>query len=168
MRIPARNDSVMKIKIICIGKTDKGFVNEGYEEYLGRLKHYAKVEKMEIPDLKSDKAKQSREALKEAEGKELLKNIERPGVVVLLDENGKSFSSRELAERLEGFQNRSVKALNLLIGGAFGFSPEVKAEADEQWSLSKMTFSHQMVRMILAEQLYRAHTIIRGESYHHD
>jgi len=157
----------MKLRVICIGKTNKGFIQEGLEIYLDRLKHYSRVDRIEIPDVRNG-ANLSTEQLKEAEGLLFLKNIEQPGLVILMDEHGKQWSSTELADRLVGFQNRAVKNVNLLIGGAFGFSSAIHSLADEKWSLSKMTFSHQMARVILAEQLYRAQTIIKGESYHHE
>lgn len=150
-----------------MGKTNKGFIEEGLMVYLERLKHYARVDWVEIPDVRNG-VKHSHEQLKEAEGLLFLKNIERPGPIILLDEHGKTWSSPELADKLVGFQNRAAKNVNLLIGGAFGFSGSLHSMADEKWSLSKMTFSHQMVRVILAEQLYRAQTIIKGESYHHE
>lgn len=150
-----------------MGKTNKGFAEDGLRIYLERMKHYARLDWVELPDVRKG-GKMSHEMLKEAEATEFLKHIERPGLLILMDEKGKTFSSAELAERFLAYQNRAVKCVNLVIGGAFGFSERLLADTDEKWSLSRMTFSHQMVRMILAEQLYRAQTIIKGESYHHE
>jgi len=150
-----------------MGKTNKGFVEEGLRIYLDRMKHYGRFEWLELPDVRNG-SKLSHGLLKESEAAEFLKHVERPGLLILMDEKGKTFSSAELAERFVAYQNRAVKCVNLLIGGAYGFSERLSADADEKWSLSRMTFSHQMVRMILAEQLYRSQTIIKGESYHHE
>ena len=157
----------MKIKFICIGKTTKPFLEAGEEEYLSRLKHYVPIERIELPDIRNAK-NQSREQLKEAEGKEILKRILPSDQLVLLDERGKEFSSVSFASHLEQQMNHSVKAIVFVVGGAFGFSDEIYQRANMKMSLSRMTYSHQMVRMIFLEQLYRAFTIIRGEGYHHE
>lgn len=157
----------MKIKFICIGKTTKSFLEAGEEEYLSRLKHYTSIERIELSDIRNAK-NLSREQLKEAEGKEILKRLTPSDQVILLDERGKEFSSVSFAAHLEQQQNNSVKTIAFVVGGAFGFSEEVYARATIKMSLSRMTYSHQMVRMIFLEQLYRAFTIIRGEAYHHE
>jgi len=157
----------MKIKFICIGKTGKSFLKEGEDEYLKRLKHYLPVERIEIPDLKQAK-NLSVDQIKEEEGKEFLKRIADHDVVMLLDERGKQYSSVGFAELIQGRMNTGVKHLVVLVGGAYGFSPAIYQRAQGKMSLSLMTFSHQMIRMIFFEQLYRAMTILRGEPYHHE
>ena len=157
----------MKIKFICIGKTTKPFLEAGEGEYLSRLKHYVSIERIELPDIRNAK-NLSREQLKEAEGKEILKRILPTDQLVLLDERGKEFSSVSFAAHLEQQMNQSVKTIVFVVGGAFGFSDEIYQRANMKMSLSRMTYSHQMVRMIFLEQLYRAFTIIRGEGYHHE
>jgi len=156
----------MKIKVILIGKTGKKFLEEGEKEYLERLKHYVTIERIEIPDIKKQK-KLTEEQIKAKEGEVILEKIVAGDLVFLLDENGKEFSSEGFADFLQQKFNQGGKSLVLVIGGPYGFSPEVYAKANGKVSLSKLTFSHQMVRMILFEQLYRAMTILKGEPYHH-
>jgi 23S rRNA (pseudouridine1915-N3)-methyltransferase len=156
----------MKIKIICIGKTGKKFLEEGEHEYLGRLKHYISIERIEIPDLKNQR-NLSQQQIKELEGKEILSRMGLGEQLYLLDERGKTFSSVGFSEFLSARFNAGGKALVFVIGGAYGFSDEVYGQAAGKISLSEMTFSHQMIRMIFFEQLYRAMTIQRGEPYHH-
>ena len=156
----------MKIKIIVIGKTHKNFLIEGENEYLKRLKRYTTIEKIEIPDLKNTKHLSASE-IKKKEGVLILQKLESNGFVVVLDENGKSFGSVNFANWLQEKMNRGYKNITFIIGGAYGFSDAIYQKANEKMSLSKMTFSHQMIRMIFAEQLYRAHTILNNEPYHH-
>ena len=156
----------MKIKIICIGKTGKKFLEEGEQEYLGRLKHYLPVERIEIPDLKNQR-NLSQQQIKELEGKEILSRTGSGEQLYLLDERGKTFSSVGFSEFLSTRFNAGGKAIVFVIGGAYGFSDEVYDQAAGKISISEMTFSHQMIRMIFFEQLYRAMTIQRGEPYHH-
>ena len=134
--------------------------------YQERLKHYARVEYKELPDVPVKGL--TAEALKEREGEVLMKQLKSDDVVLLLDENGEHFSSRGFAEMLQRRMNSGVKQLVLIIGGAFGFSDTMYARANGKISFSKMTYSHEMIRLLLLEQLYRAHTILKGESYHHD
>lgn len=157
----------LKIKFICIGKTSKTFLEEGENEYLKRLKHYVQVERIEIPDLKNQK-KLSFDQIKEQEGKEILAKLQSGDQLILLDEHGKMFTSVEFAQSLQQKFNSGGKAIAFVVGGAYGFSDDVYALATAKISLSKMTFSHQMVRMIFFEQLYRALTILKGEPYHHE
>ncbi len=156
----------MKVKIICIGKTGKSFLIEGENEYLNRLKHYLTIEKIEIPDLKNAK-NLSQDQIKTAEGLEILKKTEQGEVIFLLDEKGKTYSSEKFAEFLQNRFNIGGKTLTFVIGGAYGFSDQLYSAATGKLSLSHMTFSHQMVRMIFLEQIYRAMTILKGEPYHH-
>ena len=152
--------------MICIGKTGKSFLIEGESEYLKRLKHYIPFEKVEIPDIKNAK-KLSQEEVKTAECKEILSKIDPSDFVVLLDENGKEFTSVQFAEYFQKRFNQGGKAIVFIIGGAYGFSDELYKRANGKVALSKMTFSHQMIRMLFFEQVYRAMTILKGEPYHH-
>ena len=157
---------LMKIKFICIGKTGKAFLEEGEKEYLNRLKHYVQVERIEISDLKNQK-KLTIDQIKDLEGKEILSKVVSGEQLYLLDENGKEFSSVEFSAFLQQRFNSGGKGIVFVVGGAYGFSPEVYSAAQGKLSLSRMTFSHQMVRMIFFEQLYRGMTILKGEPYHH-
>ena len=156
----------MKIKLICIGKTGKDFLIAGEQEYLNRLKHYVSIDRIEIPDIKNAKSL-SMDQIKELEGKEILSKLQSGDQLILLDENGKLFSSTEFADFLQQKFNQGGKGLVFVIGGAYGFSREVYEKSISKISLSKMTFSHQMIRMIFFEQVYRAMTILKGEPYHH-
>ncbi|SFT88905.1 23S rRNA (pseudouridine1915-N3)-methyltransferase [Lishizhenia tianjinensis] len=156
----------MKIKLICVGKTSKSFLVEGENEYLKRLKHYLPVERIELPDVKNAK-KLTEEQIKQAEGEMILSKINAGETIFLLDEGGKTFSSEQFADFLQQKFNQGGHGLVFVIGGPYGFSPEMYAKANAKISLSKMTFSHQMVRMFFLEQVYRAMTILRNEPYHH-
>lgn len=156
----------MKIKVICIGKTGKNFLVEGENEYLKRLKRYIGFEKIEIPDIKNAK-KLTQDLVKSKEGVEILKKTAPSDFIVLLDEKGKEFTSEKFAEFLQQRFNLGGKTIVFVIGGAYGFSNEVYQRADQKIALSKMTFSHQMIRMLFFEQVYRAMTILKGEPYHH-
>ncbi|NQV53840.1 MAG: 23S rRNA (pseudouridine(1915)-N(3))-methyltransferase RlmH [Flavobacteriales bacterium] len=156
----------MAIRVISVGKTNIDFVQAGIGEYLNRLKHYTKLTWTELPDVKKvDRTDQ--EQLKRKEGEAFLHIIEARDTVVLLDEKGKSVSSEGFAGMIEQFQLYEQGDLVFVIGGAYGFSEAMYDRANRKLSLSALTFNHQMVRMILAEQLYRAFSIIRGEPYHH-
>lgn len=156
----------MRVKLICIGKTGKEFLVEGEKEYFNRLQHYIAVERIEIPDIKNAQ-KLSKSQIKELEGKEIMSKISSVEQVILLDESGKKFSSVEFSKFIQQKFNQGGKTVVFVVGGAFGFSEEVYQRATDKISLSSMTFSHQMIRMIFFEQLYRAMTILRGEPYHH-
>lgn len=156
----------MKIKVICIGKTGKGFLEEGENTYLNRLKHYVSVERIEIPDLKNAKS-MTIEQIKKHEGDLILSKVNAGEQVYLMDEHGRSYTSEKFADFLQQRFNQGGHALTLIIGGPYGFSDEVYKAANGKIALSELTFSHQMVRMILFEQLYRGMTILRGEPYHH-
>jgi len=156
----------VKVKFICIGKTGKDFLVAGENEYLNRLKHYISVEKIEIADLKNAK-KLTKEQIKDQEGKEILAKVQSGETLILLDERGKTFSSVGFSEFIQQKFNQGGKGLCFVVGGAYGFSQEVYDKSNGKISLSTMTFSHQMVRMIFIEQLYRAMTILKGEPYHH-
>lgn len=157
----------MKITLLTTGKTDVDWVKKGLELYASRLKHYIAFQVCEIPELKNVSSL-SQSQIKAKEGELILKNIKADSEVILLDEHGKEYTSVELAKMIENKISRTGKDLVFVIGGAYGFSEEVYRRSNGAVSLSKMTFSHQMVRAIFAEQLYRAFTIMRGEPYHHE
>ena len=157
----------MKIRLIVVGKTNANYLKTGESDYEERLKHYCKFEELIIPPIKNS-GKLSKKDLKIKEGKLILKNIDPMDQLVLLDEKGKSFSSIDFSNFLNQKLLDSTKRLVFVVGGAFGFSEEIYKRADSKLSLSKMTFSHQMIRLIFKEQLYRAFTILKGEKYHHE
>jgi len=147
------------------GKTKVPFVRDGIEEYISRLKHYIPFSMSVIPDLKSTR-KMDQRTVMNLEGEAILKQIDPKDHLVLLDERGKIFSSIAFAEHLQKMEGRWARTV-FLVGGAYGFSEKVYKRANERISLSAMTFSHQLVRLIFTEQLYRAYTIIKGDPYHH-
>ena len=156
----------MKIKIITIGRTDEAYLKAGIDKYFTRLKHYIAVELKEIPGVKLGK-KQNIHLQKEAEGKEILKFLSKSDFVVLLDESGKEFNSVGFSKFIQKRMNTGID-LTFVIGGPFGFSETVYSKSNIKIALSQMTFSHQMVRLFFAEQLYRSFTILKGEKYHHN
>ena len=157
----------MKIKLILVGKTNAKYLVEGEKEYEKRLKHYTKFEEIIIPDIKQS-GKLSESELKKKEGQLILAKLENSDHVILLDDKGNSYSSLQFSDFLQQKMNSSLKSLVFVVGGAFGFSDEVYQRANSKVSLSKMTFSHQMIRLIFKEQLYRGFSILRGEKYHHE
>lgn len=156
----------MRITLLAIGKTDNKQLQSLIEDYSRRLKHYVKFELDVIPDVKNAKNLSEAEQ-KKREGELILKKIQATDVLVLLDENGKDYSSVQFSKYLQKHMNSGIKRLILVIGGPYGFSEEVYQIARGQISLSKMTFSHQMVRLFVIEQIYRGFTILRNEPYHH-
>ena len=157
----------MKIKLIVTGKTDKPYLQDGIDLYNKRIGHYLPFEFQVIPDLRNTKS-MSESIQKEKEGDILLARLDPGDELILLDERGKAVSSQEFARFLEKKMLGGTKTLIFAVGGAYGFSEKVYEAATSKISLSKMTFSHQMVRLIFAEQLYRALTILKGEPYHHE
>ena len=157
----------MKIRLIVIGKTNAAYLKTGESDYEYRLKHYCKFEELLIPKIKNS-GKLSHSDVKIKEGKLILKSVDQNDQIILLEEKGKSFSSVDFSNFLNQKLLSSTKRLVFVIGGAFGFSEEVYKRANSKLSLSKMTFSHQMIRLIFKEQLYRAFTILKGEKYHHE
>ena len=157
----------MKIKIIVVGKTNVKYLLEAENEYQKRLKHYVKFEEVIIADIKNAKNLTHQE-LKRREGELILSKIDKNDEVILLDDKGKEFTSLNFSQFLNQKMIQSTRCLTFVVGGAYGFSAELYDRANTKISLSKMTFSHQMVRMIFKEQLYRAFTIIKGEKYHHE
>ena len=156
----------MKIILLTVGKTDIGYLKKGISIYENRLKHYVRFEIRTIPDIKNAK-NFTFEQQKEKEGDIILKNINTSDYVVLLDEKGKEFSSVDFSKFIEKKMITGIKNLFFVIGGPYGFSNKVYSRADSKIALSKMTFSHQMVRLVFIEQLYRAFTILNHEPYHH-
>lgn len=156
----------MKILLLVIGKTDASYIKEGIREYEKRLTRYLPYEMKIIPDIKNSK-NLTENLQKQKEGVEILSKLENNDFVVLLDENGKQFTSVDFSKFISQKMLMGLKRLVVIIGGPYGFSEEVYKRSNYLISLSKMTFSHQMVRMIFAEQLYRAMTIMKGEPYHH-
>ena len=156
----------MKTNLLLVGKTvNKHFV-AGIDDYAERISHYMPFKITTIPELRNTKSL-TEEQQKQAEGELILKQLQPSDTVVLLDEHGRELRSVEYAQWLSQKQ-QTARRLVFVIGGPYGFSPDVYARANEKISLSKMTFSHQMVRLIFTEQLYRACTIIKGEPYHHE
>ncbi|MBC8006168.1 MAG: 23S rRNA (pseudouridine(1915)-N(3))-methyltransferase RlmH [Verrucomicrobia bacterium] len=156
----------MKISLLVIGKTDEEYLRKGLEIFTKRIPHYILFEMKIIPDIKNSK-NLSEEQQKDKEGELILQQVLSSDELFLLDENGVEASSVEFARFLEKKMLSGLKRLVFVIGGPYGFSPAVYARANGKVSLSKMTFSHQMVRLIFTEQLYRAFTILKGEPYHH-
>lgn len=157
----------MNVSLLTVGKTDVKWVKEGLDLYKSRLKHYVPFEVTEIPELKKV-ANLTKQQIKEKEGEFILKNIGPNDTLLLLDEHGREFRSMEFADYLERQMASGSRNLVFVVGGAYGFSDKVYERSQGRISLSKMTFSHQMVRTIFAEQLYRAFTILKGEPYHHE
>jgi len=157
----------MNLILLTVGKTDVKWVKEGLDLYASRLKHYIPFSIVEIPELKKV-ASLTRQQIKEKEGELILKQVGPQDILVLLDEHGREYRSLEFADFLEKQLATGAKNLIFTVGGAYGFSDAVYDRANWKISLSKMTFSHQMVRTIFAEQLYRAFTILKGEPYHHE
>lgn len=157
----------MKITLLLLGDTDKLYLKEGIAEYQKRLKHYIPFEIKTIPDIKKAGA-MSEDTQKKKEGELILDTWGRSQGLVLFDEKGLSFNSREFADFLQKKMASGLKELTFVVGGPYGFSKEVQNLAQDKISLSKMTFSHQLVRLLIMEQFYRAFTILKGEPYHHD
>ena len=156
----------MRITLLTMGRTDVPWVAEGLRMYTSRLVHYVQFAVRELPELKGV-GSLGHDAIKLREGEKLLRAVKPADTVVLLDERGEEFSSLEFAKRLQRYLNAG-RDIVFVVGGAYGFSPQVYERADARISLSRMTCSHQLVRTIFAEQLYRAFTILGGEPYHNE
>lgn len=157
----------MKIVLLAVGKTSTDYLIKGIDGFLKRINHYVPMELNIIPDLKSTKGL-TEETQKLREGQAMMAALQPGDVVVLLDERGKEYTSREFASQIDRKMVQGIKRLVFIIGGPYGFSQEMYDRANEKISLSKMTFTHEMVRLFFVEQVYRAMTILRGEPYHHD
>ncbi len=156
----------MQFVFLVVGKTNEKYLREGVAEYHKRLQKYIPFKEEVIPELKRQKGLSELE-LKTREGQEILSRLKTSDFVALLDENGMSFKSVQFAQRLQKRMNAGSKRIVFVVGGPYGFSDEVFQRANEKIALSKMTFSHQMVRLFFTEQIYRAFTILRNEPYHH-
>ncbi|UOE36881.1 23S rRNA (pseudouridine(1915)-N(3))-methyltransferase RlmH [Chryseobacterium oryzae] len=157
----------MRISLVCIGKTDDKEITSLIKYYLTRLPKHWNFEIIEIPDIKNAK-NLTPELLKKEEAKLFLSQTDKNDLIILLDEKGKQFTSREFSHKIDSWMGSSVKKIHLFIGGAYGFSDEIYDRANEKMSLSKMTFTHQMIRLFIVEQLYRADQILQGKPYHND
>ncbi len=157
----------MKITLAVIGKTEVGFVRQGIDEYVKRLQHYVSFNIQYIGDIKGTR-NMSEEQQKVAEGRQLLASLEPSDYIVLLDEHGTERTSMDYSQWLQRRMASGCKRLVFVVGGPYGFSKEVYDRSNEMISLSKMTFPHELVRLIFVEQLYRAFTILRHEPYHHE
>ena len=157
----------MKIKLLAIGKTDNKNLQALIETYQGRLKHYINFQLEVIPDIKNAK-NLSQQQQKEKEGELILKKLVPTDQLILLDEKGTTFRSVEFSSFLQKKMNAGIKQLVLVIGGPYGFSDAIYKKSLGKISLSKMTFSHQMIRLFVVEQIYRAFTILKNEPYHHE
>lgn len=157
----------MRITLLTVGKTNDLSFKNAISEYQKRLKFYISFDIEEIPSLKNTK-NLTEDNQKEKEGELILKNLQAEDEVVLLDDKGSEFTSKQFASYIEKKSASGLKRLVFVVGGPYGFSQEVYQRANDKVSLSRMTFSHQMVRLVFTEQLYRAMTIIRGEPYHHE
>ena len=156
----------MKILLLVVGKTSEQYLIDGISEYQKRLQHYIRFEILEIPNIKKAKNISNVELIKK-EGESILNTLHSSDYLVLLDEKGKGFTSLKFSQKLQGWMLSGKKRLVFVVGGAYGFSEEIYIRGDEKLSLSNMTFSHQMVRLFLVEQIYRGCTILNNEPYHH-
>lgn len=159
--------SAMKITLIQVGKTTQPYLIEGINDYQNRLKHYCTFELITIIPTKAVQSAGHIETIKKSDSNLIMAKLDASDFVILLDEQGKEFDSVSLANYINNHQIKSTKHIVFVIGGAYGFSEELYKRGNAKIALSKLTFSHQMVRLFFTEQLYRAFTIIRGESYHH-
>ncbi len=157
----------MKAHLILVGKTTNAQISQLVDDYVARLKHYVGFGITVLPELKNTKGL-TVEQQKQLEGESIVKALRTGDVVVVLDERGREMRSVELADWMRKRMNTVARRLVFVVGGPYGFSPEVYARADEKLSLSRLTFSHQMVRLFFVEQLYRVMTILNGEPYHHE
>ncbi|MCI6079409.1 MAG: 23S rRNA (pseudouridine(1915)-N(3))-methyltransferase RlmH [Bacteroidales bacterium] len=157
----------MKIELAVIGKTSIGYLKQGIDEYIKRLKHYVPFEIKYIDDIKNTK-NISEDQQKRTEGAKILSLLDKSDFVVLLDEHGKEYTSMQYSSYIQKRMLSGVKKVVFVIGGPYGFSQEVYDRANDKISFSKMTFNHEMIRLIFTEQLYRAYTIINHEPYHHE
>jgi 23S rRNA (pseudouridine1915-N3)-methyltransferase len=157
----------MKAVLLVIGKTDDSYIKEGFDKFAKRIVHYMPFNIDVVPDIKNTK-KLSPAQQKEKEGELILQKLQAGDRIVLLDDKGRDFTSLKFADWLNQQMISGAKRLVFIIGGPYGFSDAVYTKADQKISLSKMTFSHQLIRLVFAEQFYRAHTILRNEPYHHE
>lgn len=157
----------MKISLLVVGKTTTGYLKTGIDDYANRLRHYVTFDIQYLPDAKNVRY-QSETQQKQLEGKNILSNLDKSDYVILLDEHGQEMTSVHFSEYVQKRLSCGARRIVFIIGGPYGFSQEVYDRANDKISLSKMTFSHEMVRVIFTEQLYRSFTILNHEPYHHE
>ncbi|HHV02419.1 MAG: 23S rRNA (pseudouridine(1915)-N(3))-methyltransferase RlmH [Bacteroidales bacterium] len=157
----------MNIVLLCMGKTQESYLREGILDYEKRLVRYVRFKRLELPDVKNTSSL-SCDQIKEKEGILLLKNIKISDHLVLFDEKGITCTSKQMSFQIEQHMQKGTRNLVFAIGGAYGFSPKIRQRANDAWSLSSLTFPHQLVRLLCIEQIYRCFTIIKGEAYHHE
>jgi len=157
----------MKIALLCIGRTRDALLDQAIGRYSQRIAHYIGFQFVALPDLKAG-SKLTEQAQKEREGRQILSWLDNSDYVVLLDERGRQLTSREFAAEIDRRALQGLKRVVFVVGGPYGFSSDVYQRANSRLSLSRMTFSHEMVRLFFTEQIYRACTILKGEPYHHD
>jgi 23S rRNA (pseudouridine1915-N3)-methyltransferase len=157
----------MKISLYNIGKTDSVYLQQGIKDYVSRIQHFIDLSVYDLPSIRQSRA-MSPEIVKRNEGQKLEKALVKSDMIILLDESGKEYSSRGFAEWLNKTMRSGPKQISFITGGAYGFDDEIIGRSDFRLSLSKMTFTHQMVRLVFLEQLYRAFTILKGMNYHND
>jgi len=157
----------MKFTFLVVGKTVNSYLKEGFSEYEKRLGRYVSFQYVELADIKNTK-KMPVDVQKEKEGEKILEKLKNDDFVVLLDERGKMFTSTEFSQFIENKMLQSIGSIVFIVGGAYGFSNGVYERSNAKMSLSKMTFPHQLIRLVFIEQLYRAFTIMKGEPYHHE
>ena len=157
----------MQISIIATGKTNALWVKTGIEEYAKRMNHYGRFAILETPNLKNKFAKADLKRIMKEEAVLQDKALEGVDYLILLDEHGKEYTSIGLSKQIQKLQVRGLKHVAFLIGGPYGFDQSIKSKANELWALGPLTFPHQLIRIFAVEQIYRAHTIIKGEPYHH-
>jgi len=158
---------MMKIVLLQTGKTGEKYISDGVSEYSLRIRKYAVFETVTIPDVRNTKNMPVEEQ-KNREGRLILQSVNSEDLMILLDDKGKEYSTLEFAKQLEKIFLMPKKRVLFVIGGVWGFSGEVYSRADMKISLSRLTFSHQLVRLLFAEQLYRALSVIKGDPYHHE
>lgn len=159
--------TMLKVDLVLIGRTSIPYLEAGIKDYTARIGHYCRFAVRELPSVKNG-GSLSPEELSRREGALFLGILAEYDRVLLLDEHGKEYTSRALATQLEAMTVQGASKIAFVIGGAYGFAPAVREKYPLQLSLSQLTFSHQLVRLIFLEQLYRVFTILRGEPYHHD
>ncbi|WP_294207145.1 23S rRNA (pseudouridine(1915)-N(3))-methyltransferase RlmH [uncultured Chryseobacterium sp.] len=157
----------MQINLLCIGKTDDKEITSLISYYLKRMPKHWNFNIIEIPDVKNAR-NLSPDLLKKEQAKLFLSHTDKNDLMILLDEKGKQYTSREWAQKIDSWMGSSLKKIHILIGGAYGFSEDIYTRANEKISLSKMTFTHQMIRLFIVEQVYRADQILQGKPYHND
>lgn len=157
----------MKTLLICIGKTNERYWQDAIEEYIKRLRKYSPFELIEIPDIRNTKS-MTEQQIKQTEGENILRTLNSDDYVTLLDDKGQQYTSLQFADWYQQRMSSGIKRLVFVVGGPYGFSQDIYKRANNKLSLSRLTFSHQLVRPIFLEQLYRANTILHNEPYHHE